>query len=160
MSVQAADRRLIAGGVVAIAGSALALIGVLLPWQNGSGSAPAQMGFDYSSGPFPDGPMFILLAGLSILATAAQLFEDRLPEGLTSTILRMLGSGAGFSVLSGLFIACFGILNLRDIGEVVDAANSAVPGITSVGPGIYLAIAGGMVMIAGGGVGLLLNRRQ
>lgn len=159
---QAQDRRLILGALVAIAGSALAIVGVLLPWLNGSGGAATQIGIGYTSSrlPLQDGAIFALLAVLSILACGVRLLGQRLPDAVTRNVVRMIGSGAGATVMSGLFIACFGILNLRDISGVVDGINRTAPGLTSIGIGIYLDIAAGLVMILGGGIGLLLGREQ
>jgi hypothetical protein len=159
---QAQDRRLILGALVSIAGSALAIVGVLLPWLNGSGGAATQIGIGYTSSQLPlqDGAIFALLAVFSILACGVRLLGQRVPDVVTRSVVRMIGSGAGATAMSGLFIATFGILSLRDISSVVDLANRAAPGLTSIGIGIYLDIAAGLVMILGGGIGLLLGREQ
>jgi uncharacterized oligopeptide transporter (OPT) family protein len=54
---------------------------------------------------------------------------------------------------------CFGILNLRDITAEADRLNAIVGGSASVGIGIYLDLAAGIVILAGGAIGLLLKRR-
>jgi hypothetical protein len=157
---QPLDRRLIFGALAAIAGSALAIAGVLLPWVNGGCCAATQIGITYDSQfALQDGAMFALLAGLSILACAVRLLGERVPDRARRGVVRIMGSGAAAAALSGFYIACFGLLNLRDIASVVDLANRAAGSdLTSIGIGIYLDIAAGLVMILGGGTGLLLGR--
>jgi len=156
---QPLDRRVIFGALVAIAGGALAIVGVLLPWVNGGCCAATQIGLTYDSQfALQDGAMFALLAGLSILACAVRLLGERVPDRVSKGVARIMGSGAAAAALSGFYIACFGILSLPGIASRVDLANSTAPGPASIGIGIYLDIAAGLVMILGGGIGLLLRR--
>ncbi len=162
MTVNAPDRRPIAGALVAGAGCVLAATGAALPWIEGSHGAATQIGLDYSSSQLPlqDGASFLLLAVLSLVTTVVWLARDRVSPRVSAGIARALGSGAGLAALSGFVVASLSILNLRDIARVVDAANAASPGVASIGVGIYLDLVAGLVMIAGGGMRLVLSREM
>jgi hypothetical protein len=161
MAVSTADRGLVLGDVIAILGGVAAAIGVLLPWQSvaGGGSGTVQ-GLDYSQGPFPDGLTFLILAILTVVASAARLFAGRLPEGLTAGTAHLLGPAASVAIMCGLIISSLGVLFSSDVSRWADGVNRLAAGTASVGVGLYLDVAAGVVMIAGGAIGLLAGRRQ
>ena len=160
MTVQASDRRVLLGALVAGLGCAIALAGVLLPWVAGSNGARTQIGLEYSASQLPinDGGTYLILALLTVGASVVYFRKDLLSEKWSSGIHRTIGSGAGLGAMSGLMIASISVLLLPDISRVVDAANSVSPGSAAVGLGIYVDIVGGLVMIAGSGLRLLYDR--
>lgn len=160
MTATAPGRRLLLGGVVAIIGGVVALAGAALPWERlspglaaSTGTVSSPLGLE-----FDDGKIFAFLALLAIISCSVQQFGDGLPPGITNLATRLTGSGAGLSVMSGAIIVTFSLLNLKDIGNAIDAWNSAAPGSASMGIGLYLDLVGGLVMIVGGAIGVLLGR--
>lgn len=160
MTVQPQDRKLIVGALIGMVGGVIAIVGAALPWVVGSNGAVTQIGLEYQGSQLPiqDGLTNVILAVLSIVATLVWLRRDSLPERLSGGFGRSLGSGASLSALTGLVIASISLLLLRDIDKVVTAANSLVPDSASIGAGIFVEIAAGVVMIAGGGLRLMSSR--
>jgi hypothetical protein len=161
MTVIASGRGLTIGRVIAISGGLAALAGAGLPWESidsrlvqTADAASTQIGFD-----FDNGKIFVLVAFVAIISSAARLFAGRLPANAVATVARLLGTGAGIAVLGGAMIASLAVLDLNDIANNVDAINAAVSGGASIGLGIYVDLAGGVVMLVGGGIGLLLGRQ-
>ena len=142
---------LVVGDAITLVGAALAIVGALLPWQKANSSQA--LGYE-----FDDGKIFIFAAVLTILASGCLLGGGRLPRGIVTPVARLLGSGASLAVLTGGYIVSFSLLNLRDIATAVDRFNGLISGSASVGPGIYLDLAAGVVIMAGAGVGLFLWR--
>ena len=148
------------GGALAIVGALMAIVGTLLPWKLVNATTAAGDPAGPSRGvEFDDGKIFIFVAVLTIVASLCFLAARRLPAGLVAPVGRLLGNGAALSVLTGGYVVCFGLLNFRDVSADVDRFNNAVPGIASIGLGIYLDLAAGVVMLAGAAIGLLARRR-
>jgi hypothetical protein len=159
VTVAPQGRGLAVGGVLSIVGAVLTIVGTALPWEQinatlaAANQARSALGVEYD-----DGKIFIFLAILGILASGCFLAGRRLPAGLVGPVGRLLGNGAGLSVLIGGYVVCFGILNWRDIAARVDIANAAVGGIASVGIGLYLDLAAGAIILVGAAIGLLARR--
>jgi hypothetical protein len=159
MTVSAAPRGFGAGLAVTIAGAIMLVAGTLLPWIQATTSAdPArqantQLGLD-----FIDGQIFIFAAILTIVASGCGLAPRQLPASVVGQVGRLLGTGAGLAVLTGGYALVFGILNLRDVNNAVGGFNAQAGNLTSVGIGIYLDVAAGVVILAGAGAALLAAR--
>jgi hypothetical protein len=159
MTVSAPSRRLAIGLALTVVGGLLAIAGTLLPWiqananQVLANSSSSQLGVE-----FDDGKIFVFVALLTIVASGCSLGAERLPAGLVQQVGRLLGNGATLAVLTGGYVLCFGVVNLRDVTDVVSGFNAHVSGLTSVGIGIYLDLAAGIVILAGAAVGLLARR--
>ena len=160
MTVSAPSRGLAIGGVMAIVGGVLTIVGTLLPWERVDAALAAAA--NTSKSPigveFDDGKIFVFVAILAIVSSGCFLGARWLPAGLVAPVGRLLGNGAALSALAGGYVVCFSILNLRDLAADADRLNGAIAGIASVGIGIYLDLAAGVVILAGAAIGLLVGR--
>jgi hypothetical protein len=129
----------------------MAIVGALLPWEKAGASQALGLEFD-------DGKIFLFVAMLTIVAAGTFLAAGRLDQRIVAPVGRLLGSGATLSVLTGGYVVCFSILNLRDVSSAVDHFNALISGSASIGPGIYLDLAAGVVIMVGAVVGLFLWR--
>jgi hypothetical protein len=161
MTVSSPARSLAIGGAMTVVGAALTIVGTLLPWAHfdpvlaaAANASSSPIGFEWD-----DGKIFVFVAVLTIVASGCRLAGQWLSPRLVAPVDKLLGSGAGLSALAGGYVVCFGILNLRDITAEADRRNAMVGGAASVGIGIYLDLAAGIVILAGGAIGLLLKRR-
>jgi hypothetical protein len=148
-TVVVASRGLVVGDAITLVGAAMAIVGALLPWEKANASQPLGLEFD-------DGKIFLFVAILTIVTSGSFLASRWLPPGIVGPAARLLGSGASLSVLTGGYVICFSILNLRDISSAVDRFNGLIGGSASVGPGIYLDLAAGVVIMVGAAIGLFL----
>jgi hypothetical protein len=142
MTEAPSSRILIAGRIIAIAGSVVVAAGAVLPWRtaaNGLEESGIDVGFDAD--------VFLLVAILTVVACLASMLSGQIPERIPELVERYIGTGAGLALLGGGGIACFSLLYIHDT-PITDT-----PGI-----GLYLDLAGGLVMIVGGVIALLRGR--
>jgi hypothetical protein len=152
-------RGLVFGGVLAIVGGVVAIVGTLLPWEQIDAGAAAAVPARSAMGiEWDDGKIFVFVAILTIVASGCWLAAGRLPSGVVGQVERLLGTGSALAVLTGGYVVIFGFLNLRDISAQVDQLNASVRGAASVGPGIYMDLVAGAMMLAGATVGLVAAR--
>lgn len=126
---------------VAIAAGAAAVVGAFMPWVSVSSffGGMSRSGVD-------DGGDGLLTAGVGIVGAFAAW---------------RLGKWLWAIALGGLVIAAVGVYDYADVNDRVSEVNADadLPAIASVGAGLYLTIAAGVVMAAAG-VALWNKRRQ
>ena len=131
---------------VALVGGILSLVGVFLPWLQ-IGALLVNRGIDN-----PDGAIFL---GVAIVACAIAAFglwrKTRTSEpGRPIGVLLIL-------IAIGLF--WIGLVDLQDVqGRIRDVSSGMLGDIGSVGSGLYMILAGA-VILGVGGLGATLSRR-
>lgn len=139
MSIAVGGKSLPIGAVVGAAGGALALVGSVLAWESISIMGLSESDSGLTSNP---GKIIAVLGIVAIVVAVVWIQGVKLPA-------------APIILGCGIVIALLGILNFFTIGDDVKKANEILAGAASTGVGLYIDILAGVVIIAGGALGLM-----
>ncbi len=139
MTVALAGRNLPIGAVVAAVGGAIALIGSVLAWESVSLLGVSESDSGLSSNP---GKIIAVLGIVAIGFAIAWIQAVKTPA-------------AAIIVVSGAVVLLLAVLNFFNISKDVNDANEIFAGAGSVGVGLFIDIAAGVVIVVGGALGMM-----
>jgi hypothetical protein len=131
------------GGVLALAGGAVAIVSAWLPWMTGSGASANAM--DATNMAILECGYYLLIGG-GIAAACGLLLLLRIGNAPSLPMLLGLGAIAGSALVIAVEVLAFGKLN-----DAVTAANAYGYGASvSLGFGLWVGIGAGVVAALGG----------
>jgi hypothetical protein len=152
MTIAVGGRSLPVGGVVAAVGGAVAAVGTFLAWETVNadmaalaGTASTVSGFSFSGA----GKIVAVLAIVSLVLAIVWLMGVKLPVSAPVLV-----------VIVGALCLVFAVLGYTGVADDVNSGNAVVAGLASAGIGIFVSIAGAVVIVVGGVLGLLMKPAQ
>jgi hypothetical protein len=152
MTIAVGGRSLPVGGVVAAVGGAVAAVGTFLAWETVNadmaalaGTASTVSGFSFSGA----GKIVAVLAIVSLVLAIVWLMGVKLPVSAPVLV-----------VIVGAVCLVFAVLGYTGVADDVNSGNAVVAGLASAGIGIFVSIAGAVVIVVGGVLGLLMKPAQ
>lgn len=130
-----AEKRKAPGGIIAMAGAAIAALGCFLPWIDGGEISTVWIYSEY--GGVKDGMIVIILAGIALAMCAAMFLGKKGTFGAVSQII--IGTLM-------LIIAVFNIIDIMDTN------------VLNPGYGLFVIMTASVIVILGGAVGLTKKR--
>ena len=133
-------------------GGAVAAVGTFLAWETVNadmaalaGTASTVSGFSFSGA----GKMVAVLAIVSLVLAIVWLMGVKLPVSAPVLV-----------VIVGALCLVFAVLGYTGVADDVNSGNAVVAGLASAGIGIFVSIAGAVVIVVGGVLGLLMKPAQ
>jgi hypothetical protein len=137
-----AERTIEPAGVSVLVGSGLAIVGSLLPWAKLEGAVSA------SKAGTDTGGVITLVLGIVALLLSLTMMRKPIPSP-SSFYVAIVGLAAAGIAAGGLIAGAWSVAAIHDeMNDLVRADTSA-----SWGVGIYMVLAGGIVMVLGGVMG-------
>lgn len=144
----------VVGAVLLLVGSALLIVGSFLNWLSVDAPSLSSFGLDLSfngfggEGETKDGPVFVFLA--VVLAAF----------GITLLAARKVLAVAILSVIAAVLALLAAAIDVADVRDAVDDLKALDPTFeATMGPGLWVVLAGAIVALAGGIAALATRRR-
>ena len=158
MTIAVGGRNLPIGAVVAAIGGAVAAVGTFLAWETLDSAVASALGESSAISGISSGLAGKVAAVLAIAAIALAviwIMGIKLPIPPFKAYGFLITSTEGLIVLAGALCLLAGIWGFLGITKDVNDANALVPGIGAMGMGIFVSIAGAVVIVVGGLLGTL-----
>jgi hypothetical protein len=139
MTEAVGERSLPIGALVAAAGGAVAAVGAVLPWESISILGVSESDSGLTSNP---GKIIAILGAVAIGLALAWIMGVKVPAARAIAVV-------------GALITLLAVVNFFTVSADVSNANTLFSGAASIGIGLFVDIAAGIVVIVGGALGLM-----
>ena len=139
MTEAVGERSLPIGPLIAAAGGAVAAVGAVLPWESISILGVSESDSGLTSNP---GKIIAILGAVAIGLALAWIMGVKVPAARAIAVV-------------GALITLLAVVNFFTVSADVSNANTLFSGAASIGIGLFVDIAAGIVVIVGGALGLM-----
>jgi hypothetical protein len=139
MTEAVGERSLPIGALIAAAGGAVAAVGAVLPWESISILGVSESDSGLTSNP---GKIIAILGAVAIGLALAWIMGVKVPAARAIAVV-------------GALITLLAVVNFFTVSADVSNANTLFSGAASIGIGLFVDIAAGIVVIVGGALGLM-----
>ena len=139
MTEAVGERSLPIGALIAAAGGAVAAVGAVLPWESISILGVSESDSGLTSNP---GKIIAILGAVALGLALAWIMGVKVPAARAIAVV-------------GALITLLAVVNFFTVSADVSNANTLFSGAASIGIGLFVDIAAGIVVIVGGALGLM-----
>ena len=139
MTEAVGERSLPIGALIAAAGGAVAAVGAVLPWESISILGVSESDSGLTSNP---GKIIAILGAVALGLALAWIMGVKVPAARAIAVV-------------GALITLLAVVNFFTVSADVSNANTLFSDAASIGIGLFVDIAAGIVVIVGGALGLM-----